>query len=119
MCLIVRDMESISDTSRFRQTRRDKRKWDLVVSSDSIRLIGDRLGVDDIIPELLIELLPTGEGEHAREEGNISRDKLSDHDRLAIRAEVCLIESIPIVTELFVRSPSSDTIEGESVIHER
>ena len=95
-------MESISDTSWLRQTRRDKRKWDLVVASDRVRLIGYRLRIDDVVPELLIELLSASQGEYTREEGDICRDELSHHDRLAISTEVCLIESIPIVTELLI-----------------
>jgi hypothetical protein len=112
-------MESICYTSWLRQTRRDKRKWDLVVPSDRIGLVGYRLGIDDIIPELLIQLLSASQGEHTREESDICRDELSHHDRLAVSTEVRLIESIPIVTELLIRPPCGDTIKGESVVHER
>jgi hypothetical protein len=102
MSSIVRDMEPISDTSWLRQTRGDKREWDLVVSSDSIRLIGYRLGIDDIIPQLLIELLSTSQSEYTREEGDICSYILSDNNWLLSSTEVCLQESIPIITELLI-----------------
>lgn len=116
VCLIPRHLEYVSESTRFRETRTLEWELDIIESCDRIRLIRDRLGIDDIISEGFHECSSARFIEDTREKYDISSDILTDENRFVFRRKICRIESSVHITKFLIRSSSCYTIDGKSIV---
>ena len=119
MCIISSNMELVGYTSRLRETCTRKRKWDVIIACNCIRLIGYWFGIYYIISELLIELLSSCIGKYTRKECYISCYILAYYNRFLSSSKICLKESIPIITKFLIRTTHSNPIKSKSIILKR